>query len=135
MANVTAERCRRGADRSGRAMAAKDRRSDGYLCNLVLPGAAKSGTSSLHALLDRHPAITMSNPKEPHHFTHADRFGAGSRAHNALFEQTGSGIRVFGEASTTYLVSDAARRRIAEALVAPKIIVLLRHPVARAGSH
>ena len=33
--------------------------------NFFIPGAAKSGTTSLHELLDTHPDISMSNEKEP----------------------------------------------------------------------
>ena len=33
--------------------------------NLFIPGAAKSGTTSLHELLDKHPDICMSSNKEP----------------------------------------------------------------------
>ena len=33
--------------------------------NLFIPGAAKSGTTSLHQLLDLHPDVTMSSTKEP----------------------------------------------------------------------
>ena len=33
--------------------------------NLFIPGAAKSGTTSLHALLNLHPDVCMSSTKEP----------------------------------------------------------------------
>ena len=33
--------------------------------NLFIPGAAKSGTTTLHELLDLHPDISMSSVKEP----------------------------------------------------------------------
>ena len=33
--------------------------------NLFIPGAAKSGTTSLHNLLNQHPEICMSSVKEP----------------------------------------------------------------------
>jgi len=33
--------------------------------NLFVPGAAKSGTTSLHNLLNQHPEICMSSVKEP----------------------------------------------------------------------
>ena len=36
--------------------------------NLFVIGAMKSGTSSLHAYLGAHPAVFMSDPKEPSHF-------------------------------------------------------------------
>ena len=36
-----------------------------YNPNFFIPGAAKSGTTSLHELLDTHPKISMSKEKEP----------------------------------------------------------------------
>lgn len=37
---------------------------EGALPNLVVVGAMKCGTSSLHYYLDLHPEIAMSSPKE-----------------------------------------------------------------------
>ena len=45
-----------------------DGRGPGALPNLVVVGAMKSGTSALHTLLDRHPEIAMSDPKELNFF-------------------------------------------------------------------
>ena len=36
-----------------------------FLPNLFIPGVAKSGTTTLHDLLDSHPYICMSELKEP----------------------------------------------------------------------
>ncbi len=36
------------------------------LPNLLIVGAAKSGTTSLHNYLNQHPEVFMSNLKEPH---------------------------------------------------------------------
>ena len=36
----------------------------GYLPNLLIVGAAKSGTTSLHSYLDHHPSVAMSEQKE-----------------------------------------------------------------------
>jgi hypothetical protein len=36
-----------------------------FLPNLFIPGAAKSGTTTLHELLNLHPEISMSKVKEP----------------------------------------------------------------------
>jgi hypothetical protein len=105
-----------------------------YLCNLVVPGAAKSGTSALHDLLAMHPEVAMSRNKEPHHFCRADKYPGGARTHNALFESKDS-ARVFGESSTGYLPSPVAAERIANDLSDPRAILLLRHPVDRSFSH
>ena len=42
------------------------------LPNLIIPGAQKSGTSSLHAWLADHPQCVMSQPKEPMFFSRSD---------------------------------------------------------------
>ena len=36
------------------------------LPNLLIVGAAKSGTTSLHNYLNQHPSVFMCSPKEPH---------------------------------------------------------------------
>lgn len=105
-----------------------------YLCNLVIPGAAKSGTSSLHDVLHRHPEISMSTPKEPQHFSFPDRYARGAEYHNALFERAAS-IRWYGESSQCYMVHEQALERIRQDLDSPKAILLLRHPVERLLSH
>jgi len=105
-----------------------------YICNLIIPGAAKSGTSSLHEYLDQHPLISMSSSKEPHHFCRNDRYAGGSAAHNSLFQEKSS-VRYFGESSTGYLPWAPAAERIARDLHCPKVIIILRHPVSRCFSH
>lgn len=105
-----------------------------YLCNLVLPGAAKSGTSALHDLLDLHPSISMSRPKEPQHFSFDDRYARGAEHHNSLFARTGES-RYFGESSQCYMVHEHALERITGDLEKPKAVIVLRHPVERLKSH
>lgn len=101
-----------------------------YLCNLIIPGAAKSGTSSLHEALDQHPEICMSEPKEPQFFSFNDRFAGGAESHNIHF--TGHGpMRYYGESSQCYFAHEHAIERIARALHCPKIIIILRDPIER----
>ena len=40
--------------------------------NLFIPGAAKSGTTTLHNLLNNHPDICMSSNKEPVYWNNAE---------------------------------------------------------------
>ena len=105
-----------------------------YRCNLIVPGAAKSGTSSLHEYLDEHPLISMSSSKEPHHFCRDDLYARGAEPHNSLFDEK-SEARYFGESSTGYLPWSAAAERICRDLESPKVIIVLRHPVERCFSH
>ncbi|MBK1634202.1 sulfotransferase family protein [Rhodovulum adriaticum] len=102
-----------------------------YLCNLLIPGAPKSGTSTLHAALATHPHICMSRPKEPWLFFRAD---SGVERHNALFAHAQADARVFGESSQGYFADAPSMDRIAACLKRPRIILLLRHPVDRALS-
>ena len=106
-----------------------------YRCNLVIPGFPKSGTSSLHAYLAQHPSICMSSPKEPHHFSRSDRWEQGAIEHNAIFGQASGSERYFGESSTTYCAWPDAAERTAASLAAPKVIILMRHPIDRTISH
>jgi hypothetical protein len=103
------------------------------MCNLLIPGAPKSGTTALHAALATHPQICMSRPKEPWFFF-GERFEGGAARHNALFAHAAEETRVFGESSQGYFADPISMDRIAESLESPKIILLLRHPVERALS-
>lgn len=105
-----------------------------YLCNLVVPGAAKSGTSSLHEALNQHNKICMSVNKEPHYVCRAEEYSKGMDFHNNLFSPEGD-ASVFGESSTGYMIWPETIDRISRDLKNPKIILLLRHPVSRTVSH
>ena len=104
-------------------------------CNLIVPGFAKSGTSSLHAYLDQHPHICMSRIKEPHFFTSDKNFARGLHWHDALFSDCSERVSWYGESSTSYAVWEPALVRIKDELASPKFIVLVRHPVDRLLSH
>ena len=106
--------------------------------NLFIPGAAKSGTSSLHLLLDFHPKICMSSIKEPHFWTKLDFDTYTEETHSnyaKLFNQKPDSI-YFGESSTGYMVFPTFIKRIKEYYSNdPKFIFVLRNPVDRCYSH
>lgn len=104
-------------------------------CNLIVPGFAKSGTSSLHKYLDMHPRICMSSVKEPHFFFFENRFKKGPHNHDHLFSHASQNDLWFGESSTSYAVWEPALLRIRKCLITPRIILLLRNPVERLLSH
>ncbi len=108
-----------------------------FKCNLIVPGFAKSGTSSLHEYLDIHPNICMSRPKETHFFAIDEKYERGYEFHNKNFEKCckQKNIAYYGESSTTYSIWELALDRIAADLNNPKIILLLRHPLERTISH
>jgi len=130
----------------------------GALPNFLIIGAQKAGTTTLYHLLRRHPAIFMPSMKEPGFFIRGFpdpiRFQTllrpddgrtarpvGSRGggcytledYRALFDP-GAAAPIRGEASTPYLPSPYAARRIAELLPDARLIVVLRDPVERAFS-
>ncbi len=103
--------------------------------NLFLPGAAKSGTSSLFEHLVEHPEINGLWEKEPHLFSRNERF---ANLKNDLQNHI-SGISDTGkflcDASTSYLPSRKALERIKLHCASPKFILILRHPISRIESH
>lgn len=129
--------------------------AEGAFPNLLVIGAAKSGTSSLHFYLDLHPEISMSQPKELNFFLddadlerscadlagrELDLFRERSNGHRgpdwyARFFDPAAAVR--GESSVAYGfpwypgVADRASRLVPGA----KIIYLVREPVERAISH
>ncbi len=114
------------------------------LPNFFILGAQKAGTTSLHRYLGQHPQVFMSPNKEPQYFAFGDMDippeGLGPYwvrtfpAYQALFEDA-RGARAIGEASTSYLHSARAARRIARRLPEARLIAVLRDPAERAHSH
>lgn len=98
--------------------------------DFFIPGAPKTGTTSLAGWLATHPAVSFCDPKEPRFFntdfTLPSR-PAGIEAYFKLFppRPTG-GLR--GEATTGYLVSQVAIDAILRLNPVAKFIVCLRDP-------
>jgi len=119
--------------------------------NFIIPGAGKSGTSSLAAYLSQHPDIFISKPKEPTFFTYADahpEFNSPDKFHiqiisdqqkyKAIFSKSGE-CKAIGEASTYYLaLPDQTIRNIKRFITGYellKVIIILRNPIERAFSN
>lgn len=131
------------------------------LGTVIIAGAHKAGTTSLHGILSRHPAIAMSVVKETNRFcpdlwpflTHLERITIkdiarlhekGKSRHLALIQDTETYIQVFpkrqglsyrGEASPFYLRSKRAAHEIAHHHPDARIIVVVRDPIERLLSH
>ena len=105
-----------------------------FLPNLIIPGAGKSGTSSLHLYLNQHPDIYMSSTKEPGYFFKDNLYLKELKWYESLFE-AGKNHIYRGESSTYYLKYKPAIERIRRDLTRPKFIFLLRHPIDRIVSH
>jgi hypothetical protein len=103
--------------------------------NLFIPGAAKSGTTSLHELLDFHPDICMSNVKEPV-FWNFDDYNHPKRItwYNSLFSNPNS--EIIGESTTSYMYFPEFIFRIKQHFTeTPKFIFILRNPIDRCYSN
>lgn len=101
------------------------------LPNLFVPGAQKSGTSTLYDYLASHPAIYMSPNKEPNYLTRTDK----SVADYELMFGEARGVRYRGEASTGYMTSRQAVAMMERLIPDPRFVFVLRNPIDRAWSH
>lgn len=103
----------------------------GRLPNLLLIGAAKAGTTSLHAYLAAHPEIFMAKLKELRFFTDPDHLSW----LDTYRQQFASDAHIVGESSTMYTRSPAlpgVAERAAALVPHARLIYLVRDPVARA---
>ena len=110
--------------------------------NLLIVGAAKSGTTSLHNYLNQHRDVFMCKPKEPHFLINNEigiqriPIGISDKiAYEKLFLE-GEGLKYRGESSVMYLMyPEIVIPKIKEHLGSEvKIVIMLRNPVERAYS-
>jgi len=104
-------------------------------------GAAKSGSTSLCALLDQHRQIYISKPKEPRYFAFSPEQQAECQAwYQGLFEGLTDSVKAIGEGSQAYTMRPAAEdwpvpSRIAHAVPGAKLIYIVRNPIDRLVSN
>lgn len=124
--------------------------------NLVVIGAQRAGTTSLHAWLAAHPDIFMSNPvKEPCFFATdlpgERRFAARARDRGWVYSNQAELLKTFmlqgylgepviGESSTYYSMDMLSRshdmaRAVAAGHPQMRVIYLVRNPLDRIVSH
>ena len=104
------------------------------LPNLLVIGAGKSGTTSLHYYLDQHPDVFMSFPKEPNFFQR-DTWREKMDWYETLFPKP---AQVRGEASTSYSAYPArldVPERIHETIPDVRLIYVVRDPIDRIEAH
>ena len=116
----------------------------GRLPDFVIIGAAKAGTTTLHAHLARHPRIAMAHSddpgvrdKEPAFFDPAVNWGRGVDWYRSLWSRAGPD-QLCGEATTNYTRHpqvEGVAARMAALVPRARLIYLMRHPVERAYSH
>ncbi|TFV66979.1 UNVERIFIED_ORG: sulfotransferase [Bacillus sp. AZ43] len=114
----------------------------GALPNLVIVGAMKCGTTTLHSALDLHPQVSMSQPKELNFFVGTDDAGsswaAGTwhRGADWYAAQFDPAAPVRGEASPGYTspAHPEAAGRMAALIPGASLVYAVRDPVERAVS-
>jgi sulfotransferase family protein len=129
-------------------------RGNGALPNLIVIGAQKCGTSSLHYYLDLHPEIEMSSPKELNFFTAEEGFDpepfAVEPADRELLRPMANWSRglewyqrhfnpqalVRGESSPAYASpwEQGVAERMAHVVPDARLIFMVRDPIDRAVS-
>jgi hypothetical protein len=109
-------------------------RRDPVAPDLVIVGAARSGTSFLSATLAHHPQIDAGSVKEPNFYS--SRWDDGRDWYDALFEPRERGLlRVDGSVSYTYPQHPLALERVRDANPDAQIVYTVREPLARLVSH
>ncbi len=104
-----------------------------FLPNLFILGAAKCGSTTLHAMLDRHPDACMADPKEP--FFYETEFSKGQDFNHKKYFSHFQGEPIIGDSRHRNLYLPYVAERIYETNPQAKLVVILRDPVARAFSH
>jgi hypothetical protein len=98
----------------------------------LILGASKAGSTSLYHYLSQHPAVFMSEPKEPPFFS--EEYQRGIEYYWSSYFRKYAGQGEIGEACTKNLQLPYVARRIADTLPEARLFVLCRNPVDRAIS-
>lgn len=98
---------------------------------IIIPGAQKSGTTTLFEILVRHRMISNSEAKEPTFFRlRKKEIKKNINFYLDFFEKN----KIIIDASTPYLYSEHSLNMIKEFVENPKIIIILRDPMKRTYS-
>jgi hypothetical protein len=106
------------------------------LPNFMIIGAEKAGTTSLAAMLSRHPEVFLCSPKEPRFFSDHN-WHKGLRWYESLFDGAES-YKAVGEASPSYTWAPESKDvpgRIVNCLGPIRYVYILRQPIERIVSH
>lgn len=104
-----------------------------FIPNFFILGAAKCGTTSLHAYLSRMPDICMSKPKEPFFFE--AEFEKGLEFYQIKYFSHWKGESIIGDARHRNLYLPYIPQRIKQVSINAKFVVIVRNPIDRAFSH
>ena len=106
----------------------------GYLPNLLIVGAAKCGTTSLHSYLDQHPQVAMSEKKELQLFSR-DNWRELLDWYRDHFPVRAA---VRGESSPSYSMDPVLPHvpdRVRELIPNARIVYMVRDPIDRLLAH
>lgn len=107
------------------------------LPNLIIIGAMKCGTTSLHSYLSLHPQIQMSKTKELNFFAEKYNWHKGLQWYESNFVEHPHKV-IYGEASpnyTNYSISPEVPKRMWATIPQAKLIYLVRDPIERMVAH
>lgn len=107
------------------------------LPDFLIIGAMKCGTTTLQVQLALQDGVFMTTPKEPNFFSDDAVHARGRAWYEGLFDPAPEGA-LKGEASTHYTklpTYPKTLERMQALLPAPKLVYMIRNPVARAVSH
>jgi hypothetical protein len=105
------------------------------LPNVIIIGAMKSGTTSLHYYLNQHPAISMSDEKELDYFVAERNWNRGIGWYESNFTTR---AHIHGESSpgyTQYPLYAGVAARMSSVVPHAKLIYIVRDPIERIVSH
>jgi hypothetical protein len=108
------------------------------LPNVIVIGAQKCGTTSLHRYLELHPEVSMSRPKELNYFIAGVPWGNWGKGIDWYAGHFDSSTPVRGESSPNYSapsVAEGTADRMHALIPGAKLIYLVRDPIERAISH
>jgi hypothetical protein len=102
-------------------------------------GAQRSGTTSLSSLLDQHPGIVLSVPKEPDFFSvnwnnGLDWYRTRFRQHDATLIDASVNYTMVPDVNGSHQLPDTVPRRIKELSPGAKFVYLVRDPGERCHS-
>lgn len=103
--------------------------------NLIVIGAQKCGTTSLHYYLGLHPEIFMTEEKELNYFVEESNWGKGIDWYRSHFRE---GAGILGESSPSYShvqEHQGVPERMHATIPEAKLIYILRDPIERILSH
>ncbi len=102
--------------------------------NFLVIGSQKAGTSTLWAVLRRHPQVFMCPTKEPNFFFLESEWRRGLGYYEGLFAGAPEGALRVGEASPGYVCHPDVPDRVAAHLPDAKLVLTVRNPIDRAYS-